>query len=116
MRAQFVRGIDPKDSMNIGNKHAREAQKMIEAFKNINPEFSPKISDDKTMAETGDSYEVGVVSLFIDNKIFSLSWINSGLEYYMASWGYTDNKSADNNGTFQKLEQAMGKIINFMQM
>jgi len=81
MRAQFVRGIDPRDSMDIGNKHAREAQKLMAAFKEIDPNSDPKITADQTV----DSSEMVVVTIKLTATSYSLAWINSGLEYYMAT-------------------------------
>ena len=118
MRAQFVRGIDPKDSMNIGNKHAREAQKLMAAFKEIDPSLEPKITDDKTQDQT----EMVVVSVFKDKKIikspkdkfqkdiYSLSWVKSGLEFYMASTSYMDRQI-----TFSKLEKAKEKMKEYLK-
>ena len=118
MRAQFVRGIDPKDSMNIGNKHAREALKLMAAFKEIDPSLEPKITDDKTRDQT----EMVVVSIFKDKKIiksskdkyqldaYSLAWVKSGLEYYFASTTYMDRQM-----TFTKLEKAKEKIREYLE-
>jgi len=112
MRAHFVRGIDPKDSMNIGNKHAREAQKLIAAFKEINQDldsnivddFEPKMTDDKTT----ETFEMVVVTIKIP-RTYALAWVNSGLEYYIASWGPGKTSNAGQD-TYPKLEQAKKKI------
>jgi len=105
MRAQFVRGIDPKDSMNIGNKHAREAQKLMAAFKEIDPDFDPRITDDKTT----ESFEIVVVSVYPSDYVFSLAWILSGTEYYIVSWA-PKGKVEGGQETYPKLEQAKQKI------
>lgn len=119
MRAQFVRGIDPKDSMNIGNKHAREAQKLIAAFKEIDPSLEPKITDDDD--KTQDQTEMVVVSVFKDKKIikspkdkfqkdiYYLAWVKSGFEFYMASTSYMDRQM-----TFPKLEKAKEKMKEYL--
>ncbi len=109
MRAQFVRGIDPKDSMNIGNKHAREAQKLVAAFKEIDPNLDPKMTDDKTT----ESFEMVVASIkvpSISKEItLALAWVNAGWEYYLASWGPGKNTDGGQE-TYPKLEQAKQKI------
>ena len=107
MRAQFVRGADPKDTMNIGNKHAREGQKMIAAFKEIDPNLNPRITDEQVT----DRAEAVVVSVFLGKKTYSITWIKSGLEYYMASQGGSDIKES----TFLKLEQAKEEIKIYLK-
>lgn len=104
MRAQFVRGVDPKDSMSIGNKHAREGQKLVAAFKDIDPSFDAKVTDDKTT----ESFEMVVASINVP-KLYSLAWVSSGWEYYLASWGpgkHTDGGQE----TFPKLEKAKQRM------
>lgn len=109
MRAQFVRGIDPKDSMNIGNKHAREGQKMIAAFKEIDPTFEPRITDDKN-----SSIEAVAVSVFIKDKVFSLIWIGGEPDYYWATWDYQDSEKKGEGDTFKKLEQAQKRMQEYL--
>jgi hypothetical protein len=112
MRAQFVRGIDPKDSMNIGNKHAREAQKLIAVFKEIDPRLDPKVTDDKTT----ETFESVVVTIKLFENIYALAWINSGIEYYFVSWRKTQYKKAKEGEqeTFPKLEQAKQRLKKYM--
>lgn len=103
----FVRGVDPKDSMDIGNKHAREIQKLKAAFKDIDPDLDPKMTDDQTKDES----EMAVVSVFLGKETYSLAWVKSGLEYYLAAITPTDFIKGDRNqkviqNTFPKLEQA----------
>jgi len=112
MRAQFVRGVDPKDSMNIGNKHAREAQKLIAAFKEINPNLNPRITDDKT--EKDPDLEIVVVSISLDTTGYHLAWVDSGLEYYIAAWSKEGERGAQN--TFPKLGQAKRKMEEYLSM
>jgi len=109
MRAQFVRGIDPKDSMQIGNKHAREGQKMIAAFKEIDPTLEPRITDDKN-----GSIEAVAVSVFIEDKVFSLIWIGGEPDYYWASWDYHESGKKGDNDTFKKLEQAKQRMKEYL--
>jgi len=75
MRAQFVRGADPKDTMDIGNKHAREEQKLVVAFKEIDPNLNPK----KTDEQQTETAEAVVVSVFKGGATYSMIWIKSGL-------------------------------------
>lgn len=107
MRAQFVRGLDPKDSMDIGNKYAREAQKMIAAFKEIDPSLEPK----KTDEQITESAEAVVVSVFKGKKTYSLTWIKSGLEYYMAHYSLGEDHKEN---TFPKLEQAKQEMKKYL--
>jgi hypothetical protein len=109
MRAQFVRGIDPKDSMDIGNKYAREAQKLIATFKEIDPTLEPKKTDEQ-ITETGEAV---AVSVFSGTKTFSLIWIKSGLEYYMAYWSPKEGEVGGED-TFPKLEQAKQKMKEYL--
>jgi hypothetical protein len=102
MRAQFVRGADPKDTMNIGNKHAREGQKLIAALKEIDPNSNPSITDDKTQ----ESFEMVIASIKRGFDTYSLAWVNSGLEYYIGCWGKVGNDEVGGQDTFPKLEQA----------
>ena len=109
MRAQFVRGADPKDTMDIGNKHAREAQKLVAAFKEIDPALDPK----KTDEQQTESAEAVVVSVFRGKATYSLIWIKSGLEYYMAHYSHGTNSKED---TFPKLEQAKQEMKKYLSL
>jgi len=113
MRAQFVRGADPKDTMDIGNKHAREGQKMIAAFKEIDSSLDPKITDDKTT----ETFEMVIVNIILGYKNYSLAWVKSGLEYYIASWGNSKGNKGEEGGqdTFPKLEQAKRYIQKYIK-
>ena len=111
MRAQFVRGADPKDTMNIGNKHARETQKLIAAFKEIDPNLDPK----KTDEQKTETAEAIVVSVFIGKLTYSLIWIKSGVEYYMAYRGNFQEEEIKED-TFPKLEQAKDKMRKYLSM
>ncbi len=112
MRAQFVRGIDPKDSMEIGNKHAREIQKLKAAFKEIeeelNLDFGTLISDDQSY----EKIEMVVVSGRLQDRMYSLGWIDGGIAYYLVSWPESETKS--HKETVPKLEQAKNKLKEYL--
>lgn len=110
MRAQFVRGIDPKDSMDIGNKHAREGQKLIAAFKEIDPNSNPILTDDKTT----ETFEMVIASIKkSSSNTYSLAWIKSGLEYYLGSYGAVGSPEVGGQESFPKLEQAKNFVKKY---
>jgi hypothetical protein len=97
--------------MNIGNKHAREAQKLVAAFKEIDPSLDPKMTDDKTT----ETFEMVVTSINIGPKIYSLAWISSGVEYYLASWSAGKNIDAGQE-SFSNLYQAKTKMMEILSL
>lgn len=112
MRAQFVRGVDPKDSMQIGNKHAREIQKLKAGFKEIeeelNLDFGNLISDDQSY----EQIEIVVVSGRLQDRMYSLGWIDGGIVYYLVSWPVSEEKY--HKETFPKFEQAKNKLKEYL--
>jgi hypothetical protein len=91
MRAHFVRGLDPRDAMDIGNEYERTKQQLIKKIQAINKNISIK---EETIG-FGDGVPMPKIEIsFVENKT------TYSVDYYYDK--LADNKNIFNVGWSRK--------------
>jgi hypothetical protein len=132
MRAHFIRGEDPMDTMELGNVRGRKLkvieEKLIEAFKRIfidrkfyRPKFEIGYKETNVGFENRDQLETDIITVGIIYKgyYFALSWSGNPLnqsvrQKYFVQWKQQP-RGAEDGDTFLDLDSAIDQLKKWIK-